>query len=82
MNQLVCTACEKNYPLNDPRWCCDCGSILDLDFQPSVDPDRIASRKPTMWRYREVIPVVDDAAITGPGSGSSYYVYAPVRLTR
>lgn len=26
--------------------------------------------------------VVDNAAITGPGSGSSYYVYAPVRLTR
>lgn len=26
--------------------------------------------------------VVDDAVITGPGSGSSYYVYAPVVLSR
>lgn len=26
--------------------------------------------------------VVDDAAVTGPGSGASYYVYQPVRLTR
>jgi len=26
--------------------------------------------------------VVDDAALTGPGSGSSYFVYAPVHLVR
>lgn len=26
--------------------------------------------------------IVDDAVITGPGSGSSYYVYAPVHLVR
>jgi threonine synthase len=63
MDRLICSACKSKYPLDDPRWRCDCGSPLDLAFEPSFDSDRVAARKQTMWRYREAIPIQDDARI-------------------
>jgi threonine synthase len=59
MNQLICNDCLASYPLKEPRWRCDCGGTLDIDFQPVFDLDQIKGRKPTMWRYREAIPLED-----------------------
>ena len=61
MNQLICTECKATYSLDDPRWKCDCGAILDIEFRVVFDLDKIRKRKPTMWRYREAIPVQDNA---------------------
>jgi threonine synthase len=63
MGHLICTRCKSTYPLHEPRWRCQCGSVLDLDFTPVFDLTKIAQRKPTLWRYREAIPVADDGAI-------------------
>ena len=59
MSKLVCAECRASYPLEEPRWQCDCGSVLDIDFQPAFDPMRIKRGKPNMWRYREAIPLKD-----------------------
>ena len=64
MSKFVCTKCRASYPLEEPRWRCDCGGVLDIDFQPVFDPTRIKQRKPNMWRYREAIPLEDNAFIT------------------
>lgn len=69
MSQLVCTECKASYPLDEPRWQCDCGGILDIDFPPVFDLTRINLRKPTMWRYREAIPLEDDASIISLDEG-------------
>lgn len=69
MNQLVCQKCKATYSLNDPRWKCDCGSILDIEFRPIFDLEKIKQRKPTMWRYREAIPVQDDANVVSFDEG-------------
>jgi threonine synthase len=63
MNQLICTECHRTYSLDEPRWKCDCGSILDIEFEANFDLEKISQRKPTMWRYREAIPIKDDANI-------------------
>jgi len=63
MNQFICEKCKATYSLDEPRWRCDCGSVLDIEFQPVFDLARIRQRKPTMWRYREAIPVPSDANI-------------------
>lgn len=57
MNHLACTVCAETFGLNEPRWRCTCGGPLDISWQPEFDLGRIARRKPTMWRYREAIPI-------------------------
>jgi threonine synthase len=63
MNQLICTECQTTYPLSAPRWRCHCGAPLDIEFEAALDPVVIKERAPTLWRYREAIPVQDDANI-------------------
>ena len=69
MSQLVCSTCRATYPLNDVRWKCDCGGALDIEFAPLFDRKQIKSRKPTMWRYREALPLDSDANIVSLGEG-------------
>jgi len=69
MNQLICTKCKATYSLNEPRWKCDCGSVLDIEFEAVFDLAKIGKRKPTMWRYREAIPIQDDANIVSFNDG-------------
>ena len=63
MNTLRCAQCQATYPLDDVRWKCDCGGILDIEFEPVFDLDKIEARRPTMWRYREAIPIRNDDSI-------------------
>jgi len=69
MNQLICTRCQATYPLDAPRWKCECGGVLDIEFEAAFDLAKIEGRKPTMWRYREAIPVQDDANIVSLAEG-------------
>lgn len=69
MNQLICTECRRTYSLDEPRWKCDCGSLLDIQFEANFDLAKIRQRKPTMWRYREAIPIKDDANIISFAEG-------------
>ena len=69
MDQLVCRRCRAAYPLDEPRWQCDCGSVLDIEFRPVFDLARIRQRKPTLWRYREAIPIRNDASIVSFDEG-------------
>jgi len=60
MGSLVCRKCHRNFSLNERIWRCACGGLLDIDFLPAFPIDRIRRRKPTMWRYREAIPLDQD----------------------
>jgi len=66
---LTCTVCRRSFASDEPRWRCDCGGILDLDFAPGIDRRALAGRPPTLWRYREVLPIRDDANIVSLGEG-------------
>jgi threonine synthase len=66
---LICKECGNRYETNEPRWRCDCGGLLDLDFQPRFDIAKIQSRKPFMWRYREAIPIERDTHIVSFSEG-------------
>lgn len=69
MNQMVCPACHAAYSLDDPRWKCNCGSVLDIEITPRLDLKKIANRRPTLWRYREALPVENDAHIVSFDEG-------------
>jgi len=64
VERLICRACGAAYGGDEPRWRCDCGGLLDVAFAPAFDLERIAARKPTMWRYAEAIPVGTAQVVT------------------
>jgi threonine synthase len=69
MGHLYCRACATTYALNEPIWRCACGGLLDIAWKATIDPARIATRAPSLWRYREALPIADDAAIVSLGEG-------------
>ncbi len=67
-----CTVCGKRYSFDDvPYTCPVCGPAGTLDIRydynrlrDEITPDQIAaSRDYTMWRYRPLLPIADDAFI-------------------
>jgi threonine synthase len=62
-NHFRCFDCYKDYSLEEPRWRCDCGGLLDIEHQPTFDLKRIRSSDLNMWRYRGAIPLPAQAAI-------------------
>ena len=69
MASLVCGDCRREYSGGEKVWKCSCGGLLDIEFQPSFPIDKIRSRKPTLWRYREAIPLAEDRNIVSFDEG-------------
>ena len=71
-------------PLLDPRGrhhLCACGAPLlaryDLDRARAWSRDTLASRPPTMWRYRELLPMFDGEEPVTLGEGFTPLIHAP-----
>ncbi|HEX9014242.1 MAG TPA: pyridoxal-phosphate dependent enzyme, partial [Anaerolineaceae bacterium] len=69
MDALICRSCQKSYSLDEPRWRCSCGGLLDIRFTPRLDIKALSARKPDLWRYREAIPLPADAPVISLGEG-------------
>lgn len=69
MERFFCSNCKRIYPLQPARWRCDCGSYLDLEFESKLSIQKILKRRPTLWRYREAIPIHNDASILSMNEG-------------
>ena len=70
MTEYICHACNRTYPIHTIRYKCDCGGVLNLKKEGNSFPlDEIWGRSNTLWRYREAIPVGDDASIVSLGEG-------------
>lgn len=69
---LTCVICAETYPADEAGYVCrECGNegILDVRYDYDLVGSRIspeslaADRNMTMWRYRPLMPVADDAAV-------------------
>ena len=75
LDHLECTRCGERYAAHElHNLCPKCGKVLfaryDLQrVRAEVRRDALAVREPTMWRYREVMPVEDPANIMTLGEG-------------
>ena len=78
MNQLICKTCGAAYPFDDARWKCDCGAPLDIRFEAVFDRRAIRNRKPTLWRYREALPIARDGHIVSFDEGFTPLVQARI----
>lgn len=79
---LICTKTAKPYPADELLNLSEEGAPLfaryDLDaVRSAVDRDALVDREPTMWRYAEVLPVVDPRFRVSLGEG-----YTPLMQTR
>ena len=74
VTHLYCSACEKKYQANQLYNLCDCGKPLMVAYDltaasASMRRDSLAGREPTLWRYREVLPVKNDVNRVSLGEG-------------
>jgi threonine synthase len=77
MNRLICASCHKTYGLDEVRWGCDCGGVLDIEFDGGLDPAAVASGAPDIWRYREALALPARAGAVTLGEG-----FTPLREMR
>lgn len=69
MAKLVCTSCGKIHSTNYKGFKCSCGGLLDLQFSAKFPINEIKNRKPTMWRYREAIPIENNEDVVSFDEG-------------
>ena len=69
---LRCRKCGREYPLEAINLCDFCFSPLEVSYDykamaKSVSRDKIASRPPSMWRYKELLPTGEQVVDIGTG---------------
>ncbi|HLN62200.1 MAG TPA: threonine synthase [Symbiobacteriaceae bacterium] len=74
MTHLECARCQRTYDANAVRNLCECGGPLLVRYDlkaaaAAVRPADLAGRPSNMWRYREVLPVQDEANVVTLGEG-------------
>lgn len=71
---LECPKCAADYETEKPHQLCVCGSPLLVKYDlnkvaANMDKQVVAQRPPDLWRYRELLPVVDEEHIITMGEG-------------
>ncbi len=75
LTHLSCSACGTRHPAGEAQNVCrGCGAALlavyDLDLaRRSLQRSALDGREGTMWRYRELLPVIDPGATVSLGEG-------------
>ncbi|HUL80197.1 MAG TPA: threonine synthase [Vicinamibacteria bacterium] len=82
LTHLDCTKCEKRYETGRVHTVCACGAPLYPRYDlaraaPEMRPGQLALREPTMWRYREVLPLPEGAPRVSLGEGFTPLLPAP-----
>ncbi|UJF31314.1 threonine synthase [Paenibacillus hexagrammi] len=71
---LLCTRCAARLPFRYSDMKCTCGGTLLVDYDVeqigrSFSKETVSKRYPSMWRYRELLPLTQDEAIVSLGEG-------------
>ena len=66
---FICIDCGERRPVSVPRWRCGCGGPLEVESNNMFTRESLAGRPAGLWRYREAIPVEEDANVVSMGEG-------------
>lgn len=85
LSHLKCRECSRVYPVSATAACEGCWAPLEAVYdydrlRADLPREAIAQRPPTMWRYRELLPLSSDPSV-GANTGFTPLVPAP-RLAR
>ena len=78
-----CVKCGREYPAKPDITACECGGILDVIYdyeyiKTKLNKEVLNNRtEPTMWRYRELLPIEEDTEPAGLRVGMSPLYEAP-----
>jgi len=72
--EIICPRCQKRFCLSQLLNLCTCGSPLLVRYdlkkaQVTLTRTSLQGRVPTLWRYRELLPLQDDANLVSLGEG-------------
>ena len=79
LSHLECSRCQKRFEAGQILNLCDCGSPLLVRYHLKahlMPRSAMGSRVPSLWRYREVLPVQDEASIVSLGEGFTPLLHA------
>jgi len=78
---VECRDCGEQYSHDvTPGPCAECGGLLDPQYDYGsldVEPADWEGRPGSMWKYRELLPVRDPAAVVSMGEGATPLVGCP-----
>jgi len=80
--QLECSKCGETYPHAKPHnVCLSCGKPLFARYAleqlfDSWKPEHLLSRPPSLWRYKELLPVCDEEHIVSLGETMTPLIHA------
>jgi threonine synthase len=82
LTHLDCTKCDKRREPGRVYTVCDCGAPLYARYDLAraaheMRPGQLALREPTMWRYREVLPLPASAEKVTLGEGFTPLLPSP-----
>ena len=82
LTHLECTKCGKQHPADRPQTVCECGGPLFARYDLAsaaheMRPGQLALREPTMWRYREVLPLAEGKEKVSLGEGFTPLLATP-----
>lgn len=83
LTSLQCSYCGEPADLNQLNTTCvKCGKVIFARYDlagaaQAMSKESLAGRVNSMWRYREVMPVFDDANIVSLGEGMTAMLHAP-----
>lgn len=72
--EIVCSRCDNHFALAQLLNLCACGSPLLVRYDlkkaaTALSTATLQRRAPTLWRYRELLPLEDDANLVSLGEG-------------
>lgn len=72
--EIVCPRCDNHFALAQLLNLCACGSPLLVRYDlnsaaTALSKATLRGRVPTLWRYRELLPLQDDANLVSLGEG-------------
>lgn len=74
VSHLHCPKCEKTYDVDQINQLCECGAPLLVaykmdELKEHFTKEKLAGRKPDLWRYHELLPVTDEKNVMTLGEG-------------
>ncbi|HUI41101.1 MAG TPA: threonine synthase [Terriglobia bacterium] len=79
LSHLECSRCGKQLEPGRVYNLCECGAALLVRYRldaGAMPRSAVAARAPNLWRYREVLPVRDEASIVCLGEGFTPLLHA------
>ena len=72
--EILCSRCHNRFSLSQLLSLCSCGSPLLVRYDlkkasGALAKSSLRDRAPTLWRYRELLPLEDDANLVSLGEG-------------